>query len=60
MHVVAKCKGTAINLKIIQEIETNIFKATVDGDYFINEPDELKNNDEVRIARSYILHINHK
>jgi len=60
MHVIAKCKGTVINLKIIQEIEPNIFKASVNGDYFINEPEELKNNDEVRIARDYILHIKHK
>jgi len=60
MHVIAKCKGTTIRLKIIQEIEPNIFKASIDGDYFLNEPEELRNNDEVSINRNFILHLYHQ
>lgn len=55
MIVTAKSKDEVIRLRIIQEISTDIFKASIMGDYFLNTPEELNNGDEVSIDREHIL-----
>lgn len=55
MTVTAKCKKETIRLRILQEVETEVFRASIMGDYFLNELEELNDGDEVIIDRKHIL-----
>ncbi|MFA5516754.1 MAG: hypothetical protein WDA20_10745 [Desulfuromonadales bacterium] len=55
MTVTARCKGEIVRLRILKELKPEVFKASIVGDYFLSEKEELNDGDEVTIDRKDIL-----